>query len=586
MKKIKFILIFLILLVVISFIIISVMGLKTASDNKVAYNNSILQNIKINKEYIQEEDLSITNREVYLNYDNDGYDNDTELRESTSIYYWDTDGDNLADDTEIEYNTNPLRAETTTGIKDGTKVYISGKELFQKQEGLKLEFPDLDLTITDIDDNSYALGVVIQENAKYINDNAEKSFYVDKINNNSIFSIETNVEDPIIVATDKLFKNQKVVAFNKKDGILTFKHNGQELIYIIGERTKIEELEPKEFTITKSKFPLIGGFKIVENVKGLFGDKDPFIKAEEIKVPEGYKLKSKKIGAIKTFISDGIGNTFGDDLNSTAFVSRKKFNTSFYQMKKELNKEIDNFVQANSFNIQNFSTALVRQNVSGGLAYSLTMFNKNVKNNARHTWDTQSSVATETMYDFTRDLNGYDTILNNRFGEYKFRTKLADRQDLDTTQNPDLQVLKFIEMYNDVFEKNKEKYLVKNKYSADNIDLIIQNINNKNLPVFGLKTKNGGIYLTGYKYEISEFSNNVYKIYVYDPNYKQNKLNGQDISDKLILYMIKKPEWKITGQGTRELTYSLEFVYNPFEVSEYSFSNIENREVDLDIFLF
>ena len=255
-------------------------------------------------------------------------------------------------------------------------------------------------------------------------------------------------------------------------------------------------------------------------------------------------------------------------------------------MKKILNKEDETFVQQNSLNIQNFSTALVRQNVGGGLAYTLTMFNKNVKNNARHTWDTQSSILTETVYDFTRDLNIYAPILNNRFGEYKFRTQLADRQDLDTTQNPDLQVLKFIEMYNNVFENNKDKYIISNKYSPNNIDLVIQNIDNKNLPVFGIKTDNGGIYLTGYKYEMSEFSNNVYKIYVYDPNYKQNKLNGEDISDKLVLYLIKKPEWKILGQGQKELTYSLEFSYNPFNISEYSFSNIQNKEVDLDIFIF
>lgn len=588
MKKIKIIFLFIVVVAIISFIVLTFVGMTNVSSNKKLEDSIVQNNIIPNKEYIKKEDTNITSREIYLNYDNDNLDNNSELRESTSIFYSDTDNDGVFDDLEIALNlipNNPI--SNSVKIKDGTMLYLFGNETYKPipDENKKIVNENLGITITNIDEDSLALGILEQETGTYINHKAEKAFLLKNINKGASVSVLTQSKTPYVIAINKIFSFKKSIPFNFENGSVTFTHDGNEYIYIIGEKDNIQELENKEFIIINSKVPIIGGYKIFEKAKTLSGNKNFTLDTKNIKVDEDQKIKVKSLGKITGFIVDSISNNYSLNIYSGSMLSKEKLTTSIYDIEQNKTEENNEFIKNHAFNIDNFSTELMRQNVGNGLAYSLFLFNKEIKNNAKHKWDASSSIGVETTYDFTRDLKGYQTILNNNFGQYSFSTKLTERQNLDTTFNPDQQVLRFIEMYSNVFELNKNKYLVSNKYSVDNIDLVMKSIDEENLPIFGLKSANGGYYLTGYKYEKSEFSDNILKVYVYDPNFRQNTLNGKNISDKLILYLIKTPMYKITNKGERTLTYTMQYYYNPFSIQEYSFNNIDNKNSDLDIFL-
>ena len=590
MNKIKYIVIFVVALMVISFIILAIMGASAVNNEQVAYIEQIMRNFTINKEYVQEKDISITNRELYLNYDNDEFDNNNELLEATSIYYWDTDGDGVSDNKEIDFNISPLKQDSFDGLKDNVRVYYFGTERFEQSqlsnENLSINNVDLGIEITNIDLNSKVSGIILKETGSYLNKNSEVSFLVKEVNAGANITLQVNSKNPIVIGINPVTEEKTKIDFSISGNRITFTHNGKDIVYIIGEKDKLEELVQKEFLIFKSNIPLFKNFYIYETTNKITGEDVSFVKPEEIKIPEELKLKTKQTGLISSFIFESLGNNFYGEIDRDSMLVYHNYKTSLYDLKKMLNLEPETFVTEHAFNINNFSTSLIRQNVGAGLAYGLTLFNKEINSSAKHVWDTQSSIGLTTEYDFRRDLNGYKPILNNNIGKYKFSTKLVERQDLDKTSNPDLQVLKFIEMYNDIYEKNKKKYLITNKYSTENIDIIEQNIINGNLPMFGLKTVNGGIYLTGYKIEKSEFSDNVYKVYVYDPNFKQNMVNGKDVSGDLILYLIKTPKYEILGKNNKVLNYSLQYYYNPFNMAEYSFNNIDNKKSDLDIFIF
>lgn len=584
MGKVKFVIIFICALLILSFIILAIMG--TSAVSSYNENNISLRQayVKYNNEYIKEEETQILGREVYLNYDNDKLDNNTELMESSSIYYTDTDEDGLFDDLENKFDMDILKNKTNNSKElDGTKVFLGEKV---NSENLVLENIELGIKIEKITPDDYTIGVIEKENGEFINDFAEKAFSLIRISKGAEVSIQTTAIKPMVISMNILTGKKINVNFNKKDGNIIFTHSGENLLYVIGEQEKLSILQPKEYTVIKSNLPLMKGFTIYEQSEKLFDKETIDIKPEEVQILDKLKLKSKKMGKLKGLLISGISNSFYGDLTGENSLIKQKYTLCKYDLLKELQNNKNDFIEENTFNINNFSTSLERQNMGAGLAYALTMHNKEIKNKARFSWDTQYTLGLTTEYDFTRDLNGYKSILENNFGKYKFSTKLVERQDLDTTINPDLQVLKFIEIYNELFEKNKNRYLITNKYNVDNLEFIKNSIDNQNLPMFGIKTKQGGIYLTGYKYEISEFSDRVLKVYVYDPNYVQNKINGKDISNELILYLIKTPSYSITGEGKKELTYSLQYYYNPFNVEEYKFNNIDNRNSELDIFLF
>lgn len=572
-KKISAIISILVLILIL-FILTIVLTYMSDSKNSIAQSTKINAMITFDGNYKTKEQIEIKDYEMNNDYDSDGLSNKEELKAGTNIYKKDTDNDGINDYIEInKLNTDPLISDE---IKDGVKIFYGynhsdNVSISDLQEEITIENTDLGISLTTNDVETKVFNKIYpfipnDETLEYY-----KGFYLFNIKSASISISKTSAMDDIVVFYyDEINLATHKIDYKIENDKIIFKVNNPQFPILITSETSYKSLEKNNYIIIKSKLPFLNGFNIYQVSKKIFGDNSEIVLPEENIATNGLTLKKHNVGKIKGFFIDRIASLVQSNNENGSKISSEKLTLSSKELYNYFSTKEENFkIGKHTFFINNFNTDLNRKSHAAGLTFIPAYFkNREIPLEQNYFFE---EFRKTTKYDFDRDIKAYEDIINKNFGDYTFTYSVPDKASLDIIENPDKQVYKFIEMYDNFFFTNRDTFEIKEmKEYSNTIETVINTLKNGNYIIIGLNNSEKGHFLLAYDI-IGNPESSVLKLKVFDPNYYSNKINGKTINNTL--YITPQVESIVTDKETVKHFGRYEFYYNPVNSDQYTFSN-------------